>query len=60
MDRNFNEAPCEVDGQQVDLQTMKVLDREQQALKDRIEDFISRFEGNQDENVEVSKVVKVK
>ncbi|CAM4734856.1 unnamed protein product [Leuciscus chuanchicus] len=52
LDRNFNAAPCEVDGQQVDLQTIEVLDREQQALKDRIEDFISRFEGNQEENVE--------
>ncbi|XP_039513900.1 uncharacterized protein si:ch211-91p5.3 isoform X3 [Pimephales promelas] len=52
LDRNFNEAPCEVDGQQVDKQTMEILDREQQALKDRIEDFISRFEGNLDGNVE--------
>ncbi|KAK7117761.1 hypothetical protein R3I94_023096 [Phoxinus phoxinus] len=57
LDRNFNEAPCEVDGQQVDLQTKKtdqdLLDRaEQQAFKDMIEDFISRFDGNQDENVE--------
>lgn len=37
---------------------MEVLNREQQALKDRIEDFIARFEGNQDGNDEVSKVVK--
>ncbi|XP_016115447.1 uncharacterized protein [Sinocyclocheilus grahami] len=55
LDKNFNQAPCEVDGQLKDLQTMKdfqkVLDREQQAIKDRIEDFFSRFEGNQDENV---------
>ncbi|XP_052399513.1 uncharacterized protein LOC127946790 isoform X5 [Carassius gibelio] len=55
LDKNFNQAPCEVDGQLEDLQTMKerqiVLDREQQAIKDRIEDFFSRFEGNQDENV---------
>lgn len=58
MDKNFIEAPCEVDGLQVDLQTMEVLNREQQALKDRIEDFIARFEGNQDENGEVSKGVK--
>ncbi|XP_051740165.1 uncharacterized protein si:ch211-91p5.3 isoform X4 [Ctenopharyngodon idella] len=52
LDKNFNEAPCEVDGQQVDFQTMEVLNREQQALKDRIEDFIARFEGNQDGNDE--------
>ncbi|XP_077067156.1 uncharacterized protein LOC143720998 [Siphateles boraxobius] len=52
LDKNFNVAPCEVDGQQVNLQTMKVLEQEQQALKERIEDFISRFEENQDENVE--------
>ncbi|XP_016145756.1 uncharacterized protein [Sinocyclocheilus grahami] len=55
LDKNFNQAPCEVDGQQEDLQTVKdrqnVLNREQQAMKDRIEDFISRLEGNQDENV---------
>uniref|UniRef100_A0A8C1CII3 Si:ch211-91p5.3 n=1 Tax=Cyprinus carpio carpio TaxID=630221 RepID=A0A8C1CII3_CYPCA len=55
LDRNFNQAPCEVDGQQEDLQTVKdrqnVLNREQQAMKDRIEDFISRLEGNRDENV---------
>ncbi|XP_016303922.1 uncharacterized protein LOC107659483 isoform X1 [Sinocyclocheilus anshuiensis] len=55
LDKNFNQAPCAVDGQQEDLQTVKdrqnVLDREQQAMKDRIEDFISRLEGNQDENV---------
>ncbi|XP_067293335.1 uncharacterized protein [Pseudorasbora parva] len=50
LDKNFNKAPCEVDGQKVDFQTMKVLDREQQALKERIEDFITRFDGNQDEN----------
>ncbi|XP_026058613.1 uncharacterized protein LOC113043438 [Carassius auratus] len=54
LDKNFNQGPCEVDGQQEDLQTVKdrqnVLDREQQAMKDRIEDFISRLEGNRDEN----------
>ncbi|XP_058623675.1 uncharacterized protein si:ch211-91p5.3 isoform X2 [Onychostoma macrolepis] len=55
LDNNFNQPPCEVDGQQEDLQTVKdfqqVLDREQQAMKDRIEDIISRFEGIQDENI---------
>ncbi|KAL1247641.1 hypothetical protein QQF64_023017 [Cirrhinus molitorella] len=55
LDKNFNQSLCEVDGQFEDLQTVKdrqkVLDREQQAMKDRIEDLISRFEGNQDETV---------
>lgn len=60
MDKNFNKSLCEVDGQQQDLQAIKdlqkVLDREQQAMKDRIEDIVSRFEGYQEENVKVSTV----
>ncbi|KAI2648289.1 hypothetical protein H4Q32_018347 [Labeo rohita] len=55
LDKNFNKSLCEVDGQQQDLQAIKdlqkVLDREQQAMKDRIEDIVSRFEGYQEENV---------
>ncbi|XP_073688145.1 uncharacterized protein [Garra rufa] len=56
LDKNFNQSLCEVDGQLEGVQTLKdrqtVLDREQQAMKDRIEDIISRFEGNQDENIQ--------
>lgn len=52
LDKNFNQT--EVDGQHKDLKTMvdfqEVLNREQQALKDRIEYLITHFEGNLDKN----------
>ncbi|XP_043084402.1 uncharacterized protein si:ch211-91p5.3 isoform X2 [Puntigrus tetrazona] len=54
LDKNFSQAPCEVDGQQEDVQAMKdrqsVRDCEQQAMKDKIEAFIARFEENRDES----------
>lgn len=56
MDKNFSQAPlCEIDGKLEDLQNLKeiqkVLDREQQAMKDKLEDFFLQFEGNQDKCV---------
>lgn len=58
MDKNFNQT--EVDGQHKDLKTMvdfqEVLNREQQALKDRIEYLITHFEGNLDKNVSTSEI----
>lgn len=51
LDQNFNKPLCEVDGQQINVHTRELLDRENQALKDKIKDIISSFEGNQEENV---------
>lgn len=56
MDKNFNQGPhTEVDGKLEDIQNLKeiqkVLDREQQAMKEKLEDFFLQFEGNQDKSV---------
>ncbi|XP_056596495.1 uncharacterized protein si:ch211-91p5.3 isoform X2 [Triplophysa dalaica] len=57
LDKNFSQAPpCEVDGRtHSDIQNLKeiqkVLDREQQAMKDKLEEFFLQFEGNQDKCV---------
>ncbi|XP_051546388.1 uncharacterized protein si:ch211-91p5.3 [Myxocyprinus asiaticus] len=53
LDKNFCQtSQNEVDGKQEDIQSMKdiqkVLDREQQAMKEKIEDILFRFEGNPD------------
>ncbi|XP_056308369.1 uncharacterized protein CXorf38 homolog isoform X1 [Danio aesculapii] len=52
LDKNFNQT--EVDGQHKDLKTVgdfqEVLNREQQALKDRIDYLITHFKGNFDKN----------
>ncbi|XP_051548128.1 uncharacterized protein LOC127437325 [Myxocyprinus asiaticus] len=54
LDKNFSHTTQnEVDGKLEDIRSMKeiqkVLDREQEAMKEKIEDILLRFEGNQEE-----------
>lgn len=53
MDKNFNQGlQCEVDGKLEDMKEIqKVLDREQQAMKEKLEDFFMLFQGKYDKSV---------
>ncbi|XP_065148112.1 uncharacterized protein [Paramisgurnus dabryanus] len=56
LDKNFSQdSQCEVDGKQDDIENLKeiqkVLDREQQAMKEKLEGFLLHFEGNNEESV---------